>query len=346
MHHVESDESEIGAEALELIDELERNVSEATLAKVDEFMNRSPAHAQCFEERVLLLNSLPRELFARADPILPRSARETKRRAVSSRWGWVGVAAAAATIAAVAVITWSQVDLRSSPSEKLTASEESREIALPDGSNLLLYRGASATAHMRPDKRTVHLAEGGVAVQVEKDFRRPFTVITDDAEILAVGTEFNVIRRDGRTDVCVREGLVRVSRDGRVKELKAGESIAVLSSSGEFVALDGSDATPGGGTEAQTGSGRSASKPEVARLARSSDALIRHFSNATLTDIAAAFNEVNCSVQLEVAPDVGGPPLNADLDLSRPEQWASDLAAVDASLRTEAKMGLIRIARH
>jgi hypothetical protein len=41
-------------------------------------------------------------------------------------------------------------------------------------------------------------------------------------------------------------------------------------------------------------------------LVRSSDALIRHFSNATLTDIAAAFNEVNCSVQLEVAPDVGG----------------------------------------
>jgi len=62
----------------------------------------------------------------------------------------------------------------------------------------------------RHDRR-IDLLRGEALFVVEHDANRPFIVSTGGASILAVGTQFNVRRRQGATDVAVVEGIVQVS---------------------------------------------------------------------------------------------------------------------------------------
>jgi len=64
--------------------------------------------------------------------------------------------------------------------------------------------------HYFGDTRTVRLIAGEALFSVAHDTRRPFWVLTDGANIQAVGTEFNVYRQMEVTTVAVIEGRVLV----------------------------------------------------------------------------------------------------------------------------------------
>jgi ferric-dicitrate binding protein FerR (iron transport regulator) len=317
----ESGLSEMDAEADKLIEEMERNWSPETLAKAEEFEKRSPEHERCLERNVLRRNSLPPDWLDRSTETTQPSARERAERVIPTRWRWAGVVAAA--LVAISIAVWIAVaglrveDRHPSPAVERVALTRAAQIALTDGSDLLLYAGTRATERMEEDRREITLTEGGLSVRVAKDARRPFSVVTSNAEVVAEGTQFNLLRRSGGTDVCVREGVVRISSRAGSMRLSSGDSITVADG-GEFIPVH-----PAGG---------SSSSPVV------------HFNRMPLLEIAAALNNVNCSVQFEVAPDVAGRVVSAYLDLSRPEIWKVILER-DPALRVEPRMGLIRVMR-
>jgi transmembrane sensor len=88
---------------------------------------------------------------------------------------------------------------------------EQRSVVLQDGSVVTLNTSSSIAVDLRPDRRVIHLKRGEALFQVAHDRARPFDVIVGSTQVRALGTEFDVDRRDSRTTVTVVEGRVRVS---------------------------------------------------------------------------------------------------------------------------------------
>jgi transmembrane sensor len=79
----------------------------------------------------------------------------------------------------------------------------------------------------------VALIEGQALFRVAKDKQRPFVVRAGDAEVRAVGTEFDVYKKQAETVVTVVEGRVETfsgadGADAAAIMLSAGEQLTVL----------------------------------------------------------------------------------------------------------------------
>lgn len=95
---------------------------------------------------------------------------------------------------------------------------------LPDGSVVTLNKDATISYPRHFEKRSRQIKlEGEAFFQVSHDANRPFTITVNDVEITVLGTSFNVNGDDGRTQVVVETGRVRVSRNGRSVVLEANE---------------------------------------------------------------------------------------------------------------------------
>jgi transmembrane sensor len=138
--------------------------------------------------------------------------------------------AAVALLALGAVRFWGGGPLADAYS---TGIGEQRTIALADGSTVELNARSSLRVHLTARQRDVTLLEGQALFRVAKDAQRPFVVRAGDAQMRAVGTEFDVYRKEGETVVTVVEGRVETYDDsGRGGEgaivLSAGERLAVV----------------------------------------------------------------------------------------------------------------------
>lgn len=87
---------------------------------------------------------------------------------------------------------------------------EQRVVLLDDGSTLELNTDSEVRLSMQETSREIELLRGELLVEVAKDPDRPFRVRTDNAIVEAIGTRFNVYRRDNSTEVTVIEGRVSV----------------------------------------------------------------------------------------------------------------------------------------
>ena len=92
-----------------------------------------------------------------------------------------------------------------------TAVGEQRSIALEDGSVVELNTQSSVRTRFTAASRNVDLLRGEAIFRVAKNPQRPFHVYSGNAEIIAVGTAFNVYAREAGTVVTVIEGRVRVT---------------------------------------------------------------------------------------------------------------------------------------
>ena len=107
-----------------------------------------------------------------------------------------------------------------------------REVVLPDASEISLNAGSS----LRYDEdsweqdRRIRL-EGEAFFKVAKG--KTFTVETETGSVRVLGTQFNVLQREGVFIVSCYEGLVRVDRKGESVELSAGKSFRVIGASSE-----------------------------------------------------------------------------------------------------------------
>jgi transmembrane sensor len=121
--------------------------------------------------------------------------------------------AAAAALAFVALATlWLTRDGErfGLPRTYSTAHGEQRERVLPDGSVLHLNTDSQVTVHYSRRERLVDLDRGQALFQVAHEGERGFRVAAGNAQVLAVGTQFDVYRQPGAVRVTVVEGTVAV----------------------------------------------------------------------------------------------------------------------------------------
>jgi transmembrane sensor len=154
----------------------------------------------------------------------PRALRELLRRPVLA-------AAALALLASItALFFWIGSDTARSYS---TGIGEQRTIQLADGSTVELNARSRVTVRLTEHRRDVALIEGQALFSVAKDKQRPFVVRAGDAQVRAVGTEFDVYKKQAETVVTVVEGRVETypgsDGDGAAAiVLSAGEQLTVL----------------------------------------------------------------------------------------------------------------------
>ena len=162
----------------------------------------------------------------------PRRERRSTPGRSSSRARWMGRAAGLLVAVAVGAIL-----LISPPAEDpdlyATVTGEQSSIPLPDGSLVTLNTRSTMRVRYSDEYRDVHLGDGEALFDVARDTGRPFRVITEQAVIEAVGTQFSVRNGIDEVTVTVLEGLVEVSRkDGgaNAEMLVDGEPYAERSS--------------------------------------------------------------------------------------------------------------------
>jgi transmembrane sensor len=91
-----------------------------------------------------------------------------------------------------------------------TRHGEQQTHRLADGSVLHLNTDAAATIQYSATQRLVILTSGEAAFEVAHDAKRPFQVFAGPAEVIDLGTQFNVRLRSDSTVVTVVEGRVAV----------------------------------------------------------------------------------------------------------------------------------------
>lgn len=178
-----------------------------------------------------------------------------------------------------------------------TSIGEQRTCKLWDGSVIVLNTDTQVEVDFSKQVRAIRLLKGEALFIVEHDAARPFIVDAGSANVRAVGTEFNVRRREQSTEVAVVEGVVQVST--------VAEEPLSINNSGPSRSVGGSSPDTGNnpaalrlaaGERAQVSNGGmkvSASHDLEDVLSWRQRRLT--FRDARLADVAAEFNRYNRS---------------------------------------------------
>jgi transmembrane sensor len=159
-----------------------------------------------------------------------------------------------------------------------------RIIRLQDGSQLTLNSRSRIRVRFSEHERAVDLLEGQALFQVARDPVRPFVVRSDGTRARAVGTRFDVYRKETGTTVTVVEGRVAVSSESRSSDnVQTARNMAlgrvIMLAAGEQVTVS------------------SVSEPEPMRAdVPTATAWLRNqliFESTPLTEVAAEFNRYN-----------------------------------------------------
>jgi transmembrane sensor len=148
-------------------------------------------------------------------------------------------AAFAASLVIVALVTlW----LSTSDRTYSTGLGEQRTVRLDDGSLLELNAESAARVRFSRSVRRVDLLKGEAMFVVAHNVARPFRVWTNNAVVQAVGTQFDVYRRDGdAAQVAVVEGRVAVFKEE--KRPAGGDAGMKRGGSGAPAAAEHTDAS-------------------------------------------------------------------------------------------------------
>ena len=138
-----------------------------------------------------------------------------RKRAVTVRGVVFGVAGGLAACAlAIVAFTTLPLSLRLHPAAKKELVESSfgdtRALGLEDGSRIVLDRNSRLRVAYTGAGRDIDLLAGQARFEVARDAGRPFRVHTKSAEVVAVGTTFEVSTQPTRTTVTLLEGRVNV----------------------------------------------------------------------------------------------------------------------------------------
>ena len=255
--------------------------------------------------------------------------------------------ATAATIAIISIASWFGVtnltDTPTEPTTIATALGEQRSILLPDGSTLELNTETEVRIRMSEHARDIDLLRGELLVDVAKDPDRPFRVMSDGVVAQAIGTRFNVYKRDGDTVVTVIEGRVAVNQapaapnsnqgSGAVAtiepvELTAGLRLAVAN---QRVAVPSADLTP-----------------EPVNIAKATAWTERRlvFDDEPLSAIVAEFNRYNRSRLIISDAQLNDKRLSGVFDANDPDEFIEllqSLERIDIQRSAEGHRTLLRV---
>lgn len=164
----------------------------------------------------------------------------TKRASRRRPWLTVALIAAAAALVALAVLPVMRSMQVAPPVVTVveTASGETRDVPLSDGSIVSAGAQSMLWATLTRDSREVTLERGEAFFRVAKDPARPFVVKVGATTVAAVGTAFNVRRAGERVVVGVAEGTVKV--DVQAHQQRTVVRTARLTV-GQQLSIDGAD---------------------------------------------------------------------------------------------------------
>jgi transmembrane sensor len=313
----------------------------------------------------------PRIEALRDDCVMPAAGEQSPasgQRRAQRKWRVAGSAAAVALLALAMMLPG-----RSGTKVYATAMGEQRTFKLPDGSLIYLNTLSRAEVRFSAGTRNVRLLKGEALFVVEQDATRPFRVLTDDAIVQAVGTQFNVRRLENGIVVSVVEGRVRLTTASAEPEGSARSPAAAgLERSSHLSATErpadaASSAATRGTTDAAWPSMRSASSAEPMRetvggmpllLDAGQEARTRHdgqfvrsamadigasiawrqrrlsFREDTLADVAAEFNRYNVLQIRVVGNDLMRRQLTGSFNADNPQNLIRFLEK-DESLQIE-----------
>ncbi|MEH6418169.1 FecR family protein [Pseudomonas sp. CGJS7] len=139
------------------------------------------------------------------EAVSPPSAAPAQRPRLRGRYLW----AAAAVAAALALAALVPRLMPRPPTDTLyvTGIGESRTIALDDGSRVSMDTDTRLRVDFSGEQRRIVLVRGRAFFRVAKQ-ARPFLVHTESGSVRAVGTEFDVYRRDDAVEIALVEGRV------------------------------------------------------------------------------------------------------------------------------------------
>lgn len=161
----------------------------------------------------------PRRRWRREDRPTPRAA----------RWG---PAAAAASVLALALPLGWRVATNPAPAIErhvyASGIGARRQLTLPDGSRMTLDAASRVAVAFGNDVRALDLSRGAARFEVRHDPARPFTVVTADARMTALGTVFVVDRAAGGSSLRVFRGRVRLEVPGTIPAAVASGAWATV----------------------------------------------------------------------------------------------------------------------
>jgi transmembrane sensor len=163
-------------------------------------------------------------------PIPPSSATQSPAFGGRGRRPQLAAAAIVLLMSVTALFVWLNPGAARTYS---TGIGEQRTIQLMDGSSVELNARSRVGIRLTDRRRDVALIEGQALFHVAKDKQRPFVVRVGAAQVRAVGTEFDVYRKQAETVVTVLEGRVETYRGSygagaAIIALSAGEQLTVL----------------------------------------------------------------------------------------------------------------------
>jgi transmembrane sensor len=173
-----------------------------------DWLERDPAHAEAFaavEQMWVSLDDMDLPAQTRVIPLRPRP----EARPAGRRWAMIGAGATAAAAALAAVMVLPQQGAVA----YVAPETQPRTVQLADGSHLYLNRATQVRVALKSSRRAVELVDGEADFDVAHDPARPFVIAAGDRQIRVLGTEFNVLRHDGRLTVTVKRGVVAVTGD-------------------------------------------------------------------------------------------------------------------------------------
>jgi len=170
-----------------------------------------PAHGAAFDQ-----------LWATAqDAALTEAmALDVQRRSVRppARGPVAALAGALAVCALALAIAWPQLQLLTVPPVTFqTPPGQIRRIALADGSRVTLDGATRLEARMGVARREVRLVTGEAYFDIAHDAARPFTVSAPEGSARVLGTAFDLERGDGRLELSVHRGKVRLAPPGLIR---------------------------------------------------------------------------------------------------------------------------------
>jgi transmembrane sensor len=117
-----------------------------------------------------------------------------------------------------------------------TGIGETRVVTLEDGSRMVLDTKSRLRIAFTANTRGIELLDGQAQFEVAKDPDRPFRVRTRSAEVVAVGTKFDVATLQALTTVTLIEGRVNVrtisatsQAEPKVEALVPGQQLGIAS---------------------------------------------------------------------------------------------------------------------
>lgn len=164
------------------------------------------------------------------DPALAEAMRLSEQRSAtpSRRAGAVAALASGLLAASLAVfLAWPQLQLMTvAPVLLETTPGQQRDAILADGTRITLDGATRLEVRLGAHRRQVELVRGEAFFDVAHDASRPFIVKADIGSARVLGTAFDLERADGRLELSVHRGRVRLAPSGlihRSAELTVGQ---------------------------------------------------------------------------------------------------------------------------